>query len=224
MKILILLLFFLFKPNTVLAHTLDETITNIYLNTDMDRKALETGQIKFEMYISWQQMSYIHEKYLGTKLDSKNFDTHIARFYKNPTPHRNYIMENVEIKNNGEDCDIVDLTEKKYNKEEVLVGKGIGILASVKCPNGEIKNVSFLNRILFEDFDYQTHDVTYYSYNKLLKTDELKIDKQTSYYPEPTSTPTATPTTNASKNKNLLYIVLTLPILAFIGYGWYTTR
>lgn len=211
-------MFLLFKPTDTLAHSLDETISNVYLNTGYDRNALKKDHIQLEIYISWQQISYIHEKYLGDKLDSKNFDTHIARFYKNPIPHRNYITENIEIKNNGEDCDIVNLNEKKYVKDEVLLGKGVGVIADVFCSNGEIENISFLNRMLFEDFDFQTHDVNFYSYNKFLKTDELKIDKQISYYPEPTSSPQPENLDKPEKNrKTLLYIVLILlPLLFFV--------
>lgn len=170
-------------PKSAFAHPLDQTYTDIYLNTDQNRKLQPDNTLTAEVYISWQEMSYLYEKYSGKRINAKDFDAQIKAFYSQPEYHRNYILENLEFKSNGEDCDIAKISEKKYVKDEVLIGKGIGLLLEVVCPTGPTDNVSFLNRLFLDDFPYQSHEVTIYSYNKLVAHERLSKDSEIVHYP-----------------------------------------
>ncbi len=176
----------------VQAHPLDETRAFIYLVNDNNRKILPDKTVLVKLEVSWQQISFIHEIGEDRKIEPETlskevnvFDKHMRQIYASPEKHRNYISENIEIKSQGEDCDLISIEESKYIKEEVLMGGGVTVNILAKCTSDPVGGVSFLNRMFFESFPYQRHEAELYLYNKLVAQGVLDAKKRELIYPEP---------------------------------------
>lgn len=198
----IILLFSILPKGVVYAHPLDQTKTKIYLVTDERRKSLPENSALFEIFVTWQQMSYIHEQgedgIPSTEEPSFGedaFDSHMKGIYSNPEKHRNYIYDNIEIKAQGLDCDITSLNEAPYDKKEVLLGEGVKVTGEIICPADPSKSLRVLNRMFMEDFPYQSHSVEVYLYGRIVMRESIDKDHPFVSYPQPTPPPSSEPST-----------------------------
>lgn len=157
-KYILILLFFIiftyFFSVKVLAHPMDVSYAEFYLN---DRYLIKT-----EMYISWAQILTLVDK----TTDNMDF---IDFVNKTLNDHKNlfakYLKNNIIVTNNKSICDFQLKEITNQDKMRILFGRGVKFSADYRCKE-EIKDLTIVNTLFIDKFPKQTNNMVLFDQDK----------------------------------------------------------
>jgi ABC-type nickel/cobalt efflux system permease component RcnA len=182
-NICIAFLVYFFSLQRVSAHPLDQVYWTMIIQSETE--------VSMDMYISWQELSYIVETYgtpkqadylRNTSSSGDAFTAHLTRLVSLSSVFEPYISQHLIVKNNGTDCSILFNSLPVPDKIEALVGKGIQIGGTIHCDK-VVEKLYIQSTILQQEFPYQTTTVTIvkknnneYKYSTILSQKQNSVE------------------------------------------------
>lgn len=165
--LIVILLAFCIFPFSVSAHPLDQVYLDLYINEDEVGDRIEPQELKTNLYISWQELSFIAEKNQTAAkilLNPNNFTgdnafaEHMQALLSNPKWYSEYILSHINILNNDINCEGTIFSDLNQDNKAMLLGKGVKLVLRYKCGN-KLETLAVKGDILMDDFPYQTIQV-----------------------------------------------------------------